>query len=270
MPTPRLASPVLAPPPLPALFDRLLADIVGGKYPAGARLPAERDLARLLGASRPTLREALGRLGEWGLIEARRGSGVVVRDQREWSLEVLPAWLRHGAPARSPDALARMVLDLLALRRALFVDLLRVIGDRIDPTTLLAARAAVARAWGSRRDGPTFIREDIGAIRILVEGARFLPALWLLNGLGRVYEDIARALTGAATVPPDYLASYRAVFDALARRRTERACRALGHYLDRHDRRLIAALGIATTRVLGGGASSEQLAPLGVDPEVPR
>ena len=49
-----------------AVFERLLADIVGGVYPAGSRLPAERELSRHLGASRPTLREALRPLCEWG------------------------------------------------------------------------------------------------------------------------------------------------------------------------------------------------------------
>src|SRR5215468_7523027 len=86
-------------PSLAAVFERLVGDIVSATYPPGARLPAERDLARNLGASRPTLREALRRLGEWGLIEARRGSGVVVRGLRDWSFDVLPTYIRRGDPA---------------------------------------------------------------------------------------------------------------------------------------------------------------------------
>ncbi|MGZ3426321.1 MAG: GntR family transcriptional regulator, partial [Polyangia bacterium] len=40
------------------VFERLLAGIVTGRYPAARHLPAERELARTVGASRPTLREA--------------------------------------------------------------------------------------------------------------------------------------------------------------------------------------------------------------------
>src|ERR1700754_4523905 len=81
-----------------AVFETLLKNIVGGAYPSGTRLPAERELARLLGASRPTLREALRRLGERDRVEPRRGSGVVVRPYRDWSIEVLGASLRYGKP----------------------------------------------------------------------------------------------------------------------------------------------------------------------------
>src|SRR6187549_683367 len=97
-----------------AVSEKLLSDIVRGTYRSGARLPAEREMARLLGASRPTLREALRRLGEWNLVEPRRGSGIVVRPQREWTIEVLPAFLRYGKPPGGSSIL-RMLLDLLAV-----------------------------------------------------------------------------------------------------------------------------------------------------------
>src|SRR5438552_19153305 len=100
------------------VFDKLLSDIVSGVHSAGTRLPAERELARQLGASRPTLREALRRLGEWNLVEPRRGSGVVVRSYRDWSIEVLAAYLRYGKPEGSQPGIARMLLGVLALRRA--------------------------------------------------------------------------------------------------------------------------------------------------------
>ncbi len=53
--------------------------IAEGKYPAGQRLASERDLAEEFGVSRPTVRRAVIALEMRGLLEARQGSGVYVR-----------------------------------------------------------------------------------------------------------------------------------------------------------------------------------------------
>src|SRR5215211_192161 len=97
------------------VFEKLLSDIVSGTHPAGSRLPAERELARQLGASRPTLREALRRLGEWKLVEPRRGSGIVVRPYRDWSIEVVAAYLRHGKPEANQPSLGQLLIDMFAM-----------------------------------------------------------------------------------------------------------------------------------------------------------
>jgi DNA-binding FadR family transcriptional regulator len=234
-------------PSLANVFDQLLVDIVSGRYPPGARLPAERDLARVLGASRPTLREALRRLGEWGLIEARRGSGVVVRELRDWSIDVLPTYLRLGAPLDPPGSLIGLIKDLLAVRRMVLIDILRLVARRTTAGSLAGARAAARRAWEARHDIVTFQREDLEMLRAILLSARVLPALWMLNGLVRVYLDLARTVGSALIVPEDYLDSYEAVFAALERQDPDAACAALGAYLDHHDRRLMAALGEPAT-----------------------
>jgi len=55
--------------------DRLITAIAIGEYLPGARLPVERDLAASLGTGRVTVRAALARLVERGLLETRRGRG---------------------------------------------------------------------------------------------------------------------------------------------------------------------------------------------------
>lgn len=57
----------------------LLAEIEQGKYPVGARLPAERELAIQFDVSRPTVREAIIAMEAQGIIEVRVGSGAYVR-----------------------------------------------------------------------------------------------------------------------------------------------------------------------------------------------
>ena len=64
--------------------NRLLEQISRGQLRAGERLGAERDLARLLGVSRSTLRQALAALEQAGVVRRvpGRGGGTFVRQQK--------------------------------------------------------------------------------------------------------------------------------------------------------------------------------------------
>jgi DNA-binding FadR family transcriptional regulator len=53
-----------------------------GEFRAGDRLPAERDLARQLGVSRPVVREAMIALEIAGLVEVRTGAGIFVNESK--------------------------------------------------------------------------------------------------------------------------------------------------------------------------------------------
>jgi DNA-binding GntR family transcriptional regulator len=63
-----------------AQIEAQLAErIESGGLQAGERLPPERELARSLGGSRMTVRQALGALAERGLVERGVGRGTFVR-----------------------------------------------------------------------------------------------------------------------------------------------------------------------------------------------
>ena len=63
------------------IADQIAALIERGEYGAGQRLPPERDLAKQLGVSRPSVREALIALEVEGFVEVRVGSGVYVLER---------------------------------------------------------------------------------------------------------------------------------------------------------------------------------------------
>lgn len=65
------------------IAEQLRTLMAGGEFEAGARLPAERELAKQLGVSRPSVREALIALEVEGWVEVRTGSGVYVLDRTE-------------------------------------------------------------------------------------------------------------------------------------------------------------------------------------------
>jgi len=76
--------------------NRLLNAILNGTYPFESSLPPERVLAECLGVTRPTLREALQRLGRDGWIEIHQGKPTRVRNPwQEGNLAVLSHLAEH-------------------------------------------------------------------------------------------------------------------------------------------------------------------------------
>src|SRR5690606_17830600 len=73
------------------IAEQLRGLIAQGAFGAGERLPAERDLARQLGVSRPSVREALIALEVEGWVEVRTGSGIYVQPPRRRGRSRAPA-----------------------------------------------------------------------------------------------------------------------------------------------------------------------------------
>lgn len=60
--------------------NQLIRSILAGDYSVGSTLPPERELAKEFGVGRPTIREALQRLGRGGWITGRKGMPAIVND----------------------------------------------------------------------------------------------------------------------------------------------------------------------------------------------
>jgi len=91
------------------VFRQLRDGILDRTYTPGERLPSERELCERLGVNRSSVREAIKRLEQAGLIEVRHGGGSTVLD-----------FLDHGGF----DLLRELVmpggqLDLVAVRSML-------------------------------------------------------------------------------------------------------------------------------------------------------
>jgi len=86
--------------------DQIVVAIQGGRLKQNDRLPAERDLAKKLGVSRPTLREALAALELAAVIESHQGRGTVVvataSQVANWGVEVLPTHVFEARLAIEP------------------------------------------------------------------------------------------------------------------------------------------------------------------------
>jgi GntR family transcriptional regulator, transcriptional repressor for pyruvate dehydrogenase complex len=139
---------------------RLVTAIAVGTFSPGERLPSERELATRLEVSRVTVRQALQRLGELGLVVAKRGrTGGTFVTQQAWE-DVAPAEARQTLETELPR-----LKDLFDYRCLVEGLIARTAAERRTPeqrdelTEALAAFATtgenmvLARAWDRRLHG---------------------------------------------------------------------------------------------------------------------
>lgn len=164
------------------IAEQLRQLIVSGEFVVGARLPAERDLAKQLGVSRPSVREALIAMEVEGWVEVRTGSGVYVLERSnidrpdaiapsEWGpLELIRARrvvegeiaALAAVQAKRKD-IKQIELALQAMRDDATAGRLPLEGDRAFHTAIVQTcgnvvlTETVQSFWDSRR-GPLFTR----------------------------------------------------------------------------------------------------------------
>jgi GntR family transcriptional repressor for pyruvate dehydrogenase complex len=81
---PSALRPVTSRPAGQIVADRLVTAIALGQFALGEKLPPERELSELLGVSRTTLRDAVGRLVEAGYVSVRRGRSGGIFVESTW------------------------------------------------------------------------------------------------------------------------------------------------------------------------------------------
>jgi DNA-binding FadR family transcriptional regulator len=209
------------------IADQIAALIEKGEYGAGVRLPPERDLARQLGVSRPSVREALIALEVEGYVDVRVGSGVYVRGAGTTRSAPLPAdsgpfelikarWLieaecaslaaKHASRAQLKaieEALEQMQAERGKGKMPLASD--RLLHLRIAEASGNSALALVVKTLWDQRTGPLFLR---------LEHHFDTPQLW----------DAA-------------IEEHRAIVDAIARHDAGAARAAMRRHMDRAARR---------------------------------
>lgn len=214
------------------IADQLSALIAKGEFAAGARLPAERDLAKQLGVSRPSVREALIALEVEGWVEVRTGSGVYVLDRKrhapvpeastEWGpLELIRARRVVEGETAAIAAATSKRKDIEAMTRA--IEHMRDLADRnmmplegdrafhlaiVECCGNVVLSETVQGFWDSRR-GPIFTR------------------------LGGYFESVKSWRSA--------IAEHEAIRDAIAARDAEGARRAMHAHMDKSHQRFSAS-----------------------------
>jgi GntR family transcriptional repressor for pyruvate dehydrogenase complex len=202
-------------------IHRLIAD---GRLKPGDRLPAERELAGMLGVSRTSVRDAIRILELQGIVEPRQGEGTLVtKDPVEGVVNPLA-----GVLAISDDLTA----DLFDLRKIIEPALARVAALRATEDDLEALEEIIARQAGRVRAGEIAIEEDTEFHYRLatVSKNRVVPRVMdVLMNLLR--ESRARSLQGKRRSEKS-LEGHRRILDAIRRRDGEEAALSMQQHIE--------------------------------------
>lgn len=200
------------------LFDRLLSDIVEGRYAAGDRLPSQRTLAAEYGVNMASLRAAIDRLAQLRLVEVRQGEPMRVADWRTTGgLEVVA----HAAMSEPTLIAAVFEARALLLREAASLAAERA-DDASRKEIMRLAEAFAAATAGQERQAL-----DLAFMGAVIEAAGNLVFTLIFNSMRAGY--LARGGDFQAMVSADANldAHYVKVARAIAAGKPAQAARAM-------------------------------------------
>jgi DNA-binding FadR family transcriptional regulator len=200
----------------PSLADTLAArireEIASGRLAFGDRLPTEQQMSEFYGVSRPTVREAIGRLKHDGLVVTRQGAGAFVADPGQGSVFRLDV-----ADFTNKDELRNIVELLMAVEASAT--------EHAAARRSEAELAAITRQFEAMQAaidrGEPGVDEDLAFHRAIVEATGnpfFRDLSEFLDRRVRTFIRTARAntarFTGLAQSVQD---EHAAILDAIAR-----------------------------------------------------
>lgn len=220
------------------VFDQLAAEIVAGDLPAGQPLPPERQLAEVLGVSRPAVREALQRLAQANLVDIRQGEATTVRDyRRSAGLDLLPRLLlRQGGPDLE---VVRAVLEARAVLGPQVAGQCARRRQAEDQQRLEVLLADMRSAVDDLPRLQDLVHDFWDAV---VDGTHNLVFRLLFNALAAAYLPVRGVLTEVLRDELTDFDGYDALVRAVADGDAEAACTAARSVVDRGTARAFGVL----------------------------
>lgn len=196
-----------------------------GDLRAGDRLPAERELARQLGVSRPSLRAGLRSLAVIGVVQIRPGAG---------------SYIAAGPPTLGTDALSFQAAlhgftrdQMFEARLVLEVAAAGIAAERATSDRLVLISDETTGMFASMDDPQAFLLHDIAFHRAVASACNNPILSSLVDMVSELFRQHRRQTIGRAHDLKDAAEEHRRIYLAVRARDAERARRAMRDHLDR-------------------------------------
>lgn len=214
------------------IANRLLGLIGEQELRPGDKLPAERELAQMMGVSRPVLREALRALAIMRVVDIRQGTGTYITSLEPQQL------ISHLDFVFPKDSVA--LLKLFEARRVVEIGNVRLAAARIGRDEVARLQDLVHALAGAIDEPDRFSDLDIAFHTSVCDAAdNFLLTQFMniVNTLGKVSRE---RTGGIRKVRETALRDHRAILAALKANDPYAAEQAMSRHLDHIEDVLLA------------------------------
>jgi GntR family transcriptional repressor for pyruvate dehydrogenase complex len=215
------------------IYRKLVSHIIRGVWKPGARIPPERQLGKLLGVGRASLREALKALEIMGLIETRLGDGTYVCQRSEFLSRPL-LWAITSSSETE-------IQELVEARRLIETELSGLAAERATADDLKQIGTHLDRMEHSLQKPSEFLQADIEfhlAIGQAAHNTILMNALTLIRNLLQKWIGSTLQVPG---VSERALEDHKAIFFAIAKKNAPAARAAMVAHLEEMARFFIQA-----------------------------
>lgn len=215
--------------------DRVKQYILSHGLRAGAALPAESELARVLGVSRPSLREAIRVLQTLGVIESRHGRGTFVG---RFSLAPLVDGLSFSIQVIDEKAAVKCVREMLEIREILERDLISRVAATISEETVQELQILVDRMEARTALGEEFSSEDRLFHKMLYLHLGNPLSVQLAHAFWNIFDRLREELPGVVSELGSIVQHHQRIVDALNKRDPKAAADAMDAHFEGVRRRV--------------------------------
>ena len=196
-----------------------------GDLRPGDQLPPERDLARILGVSRPTVRDGIGSLVAVGVLQSRRGTGTFVVKA-------------EGSPALDSDPLRLMaslrgftIAETFEARKSLEMAIAGLAADRATGEHLAQMSEEIAEMFASLADPAQYLVHDMRFHQTIAaaSGNRILTSF--MNMLATLLLDVRSKTVNRAKDLKESAEMHRNIYSAIRKRDAAAATAAMRDHL---------------------------------------
>lgn len=211
-----------------SVVDGLLDEIIAGRLAAGETLPAEADLATLLGVSRLTLREGVRLLQAQGVIVPVPGSRHRVAPVDEWTgLESVVRFARSGGARR------RSSLDLIDMRVMFETGAAELAAPRCTEAHIaqLEEMLEKMRSAHAAGDVPGFVEADLAFHDVIFAAADNRILVASVRPLTAMLQDSRSETSAVLEIREHAIDEHTAVLEAMRTRSADAAREAMASHM---------------------------------------